>query len=307
MDGTAPAPPPFGRALAHALQERNLTLQNLRDLLAERGHSISVATLSYWQTGRSTPRRTNSLRAISEIEHVLELGEGQLRRLLPDRSGEVASFADVFPVDEEIERARRDLAMDTASGLAKVALQEMLVVNADHTSRQSLHQLLRCTTTRTRFIMAIHLVDDEVPSPVLEEGFGMSVHTVVELERGNGFVAKLDLGRELGRDELAWVGYDVVWSSEQPPVGNHTRILEASVDVLVEEVRFDGDLPRLAMCIYTPPEQDEPTEVVVWEEPTALLQYSREHAPPGAYALYWAMPGADLTDTPFDWWGPWEV
>lgn len=304
-DSTA-SRPPFGRALAQALQQRNLTLQNLRDLLAERGHSISVATLSYWQTGRSTPRRTNSLRAISEIEKVLEVGEGHLRRLLPDRSTGVASFADVYPDGEEIQRIRCELGMDMVPGLGKVALQEMLVVNSDHTSRQSLHQLLRCTTPRTRFMLAIHLVDDEAPSPVLEEGFGMAVHALVELEAGNGFVAQLDLGHELELAELAWVGYDVVWSSHQVPVGNHTRILDASVDVLVEEVRFDGDMPRLAMCSYTPPEQDEPTEVVIWEEPTALLQYAREQAPPGTYALHWAMPGSDLTGTPFDRWGPWS-
>ncbi|UMP02011.1 hypothetical protein [Amycolatopsis sp. EV170708-02-1] len=46
---------PFPRALDRAITESGLGLDRIRHRLAQQGVRISVATLSYWRTGRSRP------------------------------------------------------------------------------------------------------------------------------------------------------------------------------------------------------------------------------------------------------------
>ncbi|MGI5242040.1 hypothetical protein [Dactylosporangium sp. CA-139066] len=48
---------PFATAFAVAVERSGLTLDRLRDRLAERGVAVSRTTLSYWRSGRSRPER----------------------------------------------------------------------------------------------------------------------------------------------------------------------------------------------------------------------------------------------------------
>ena len=54
----------FAGVLREAVRERGLSLERLRSELSGHGVRVSVATLSYWQTGRSRPERATSLAAI---------------------------------------------------------------------------------------------------------------------------------------------------------------------------------------------------------------------------------------------------
>lgn len=45
----------FARVLRAAIQARGLGLERIRDRLRVQGISVSLATLSYWQSGRSRP------------------------------------------------------------------------------------------------------------------------------------------------------------------------------------------------------------------------------------------------------------
>ncbi|TDD41467.1 hypothetical protein [Saccharopolyspora elongata] len=45
-----------------------VALEGLRGRLARRGIKVSLASLSYWQQGRSRPERADSLRALRAIE-----------------------------------------------------------------------------------------------------------------------------------------------------------------------------------------------------------------------------------------------
>jgi hypothetical protein len=59
---------PFAGALRAAIQASGLSLDRLQHRLRERGVTISVATLSYWQSGRSQPQRSQSLVALRHLE-----------------------------------------------------------------------------------------------------------------------------------------------------------------------------------------------------------------------------------------------
>lgn len=73
---------PFHVALREAISASGLALDRIRYRLGLRDVSISVPTLSNWQSGRRRPERPESLRALAELEAVLDLPPAALRSLL---------------------------------------------------------------------------------------------------------------------------------------------------------------------------------------------------------------------------------
>ncbi|VVJ18381.1 Uncharacterised protein [Amycolatopsis camponoti] len=73
---------PFPAALRAAITESGLSLDRVRHRLARRGLSVSVPTLSLWQSGRRRPERAESLRVLAGLEQLLELPAGSFGALL---------------------------------------------------------------------------------------------------------------------------------------------------------------------------------------------------------------------------------
>jgi hypothetical protein len=73
---------PFGAALRMAVRGRGLTLDRIRWHLASRGVQIGLSSLSDWQHGRSVPASANSLRAVRDLEDILDLSPGTLSHLI---------------------------------------------------------------------------------------------------------------------------------------------------------------------------------------------------------------------------------
>lgn len=71
----------FATALQRAMDERGYSLGRLAKAATERGAKVSAATLSYWLTGQSKPRRKSSLEVLAAIEDILEQGQGSLMTL----------------------------------------------------------------------------------------------------------------------------------------------------------------------------------------------------------------------------------
>ncbi|MFF5259313.1 helix-turn-helix domain-containing protein [Actinomadura viridis] len=71
----------FAGALRQAVQESGFTLERIRHRLAQRGLTVSVASLSYWQRGRSRPR---SRTVVVALEEILRVPAGSLTDLLDD-------------------------------------------------------------------------------------------------------------------------------------------------------------------------------------------------------------------------------
>lgn len=74
--------PTFAEAFSAAVARRGRTLSWIQQRLADSGFKVSVATLSYWQSGRSEPGRRTSLGAIEVLEDVLEVPRDSLRHRL---------------------------------------------------------------------------------------------------------------------------------------------------------------------------------------------------------------------------------
>ncbi|MFF8901349.1 hypothetical protein ACF082_28175 [Streptomyces lydicus] len=78
---------PFHLALRSALTARGLALTRVQHKLAQRGITIGVTSLSYWQQGARRPQRPESLRAVRALEEVLDLPAYSLHRLLVPEGG----------------------------------------------------------------------------------------------------------------------------------------------------------------------------------------------------------------------------
>ncbi|MGW4483157.1 transcriptional regulator [Amycolatopsis sp. NPDC004368] len=73
---------PFADALRAAIRARGLGLDRIRYRLRARGTSLSLATLSHWQSGRCRPERPESLQALRNLEDIVGVPPNSLRRLL---------------------------------------------------------------------------------------------------------------------------------------------------------------------------------------------------------------------------------
>ena len=108
---------PFPDALRAAIKTSRLSLDRIQHRLGLRGITISVATLSYWQSGRRRPERPESLEALRHLEAVLGVPPSALTALLgpPRPRGRRSRPTRVLPIDALWSRRER-----LASLLARV-------------------------------------------------------------------------------------------------------------------------------------------------------------------------------------------
>jgi hypothetical protein len=103
---------PFPAALRAAIGQSGLSLDRIRHRLARRGLTVSVPTLSLWQSGRRRPERAESLRVLAGLEQLLELPSGSLGALIgpprPRRQGRPAQLTALSQHDQaEIDESGR--------------------------------------------------------------------------------------------------------------------------------------------------------------------------------------------------------
>lgn len=66
----------FSEALQTAIEAKGISLAKIVEELHARGHSCTAATLSYWQSGITSPRRGSSLAILSELDDILDVKAG---------------------------------------------------------------------------------------------------------------------------------------------------------------------------------------------------------------------------------------
>ena len=84
---------PFDVALRAAIRARGLGLDRIRYRLRGRGTTVSLATLSHWQSGRCRPERPESLEALRNLEDILNVPDGSLSKLLGPPRGRIRFHA----------------------------------------------------------------------------------------------------------------------------------------------------------------------------------------------------------------------
>ena len=145
--------PAFPEAFADALRRRGVTLAWLHQRLAERGHPVSPAALSYWRSGRSQPERGTSRDALVEIERLLRVapggltdrlgpsrrpgprpGEKTVRELFAETPGVQAALVDLgfSGLNDELLEVVRHLTVDVDATGHATSVQVRAVVQARH-------------------------------------------------------------------------------------------------------------------------------------------------------------------------------
>lgn len=110
---TAQGSPHFSEVFRAAVAESGKTLAQIVDELAANGSTISQASLSYWQSGRSVPRRQSSVRTLTLLEGILDLPRGTLLEAASD--GSTGAFTLASEAAATFENTSRGMIVPDAS------------------------------------------------------------------------------------------------------------------------------------------------------------------------------------------------
>ncbi|MFF4605604.1 hypothetical protein ACFY12_23055 [Streptomyces sp. NPDC001339] len=130
---------PFHLALRSALTARGLALTRVQHKLAQRGITIGVTSLSYWQQGARRPQRPESLRAVRALEEVLELPAYSLHRLLVPEGGvrpeaerpAARSYRSLVAPADALQRLFAELETPADGGLHTVGQHERVRIGSE--------------------------------------------------------------------------------------------------------------------------------------------------------------------------------
>ncbi|MFS8102401.1 XRE family transcriptional regulator [Lentzea alba] len=242
----------FAEALRTAITNRGLGLERLREHLSQHGVTVSLATLSYWQTGRSRPERKKSLQAVVHLEHILCLQPGQLSELLgPPRSRgrwlrkAPAPMSSFWPSPSHVERALHDLDTQWDDQLIRVSQQDFVTIGADHTERsfRSRQVLSASMNGPDRWVVIMHIDEHDRPLPQLNALKNCRLGQQVRDEAQGFLVAELVFERPLRKGESVVIEHELVNQAPCPLATNYERKFRLPTREYVCEVTFEGSPP----------------------------------------------------------------
>lgn len=153
----------FAPVFREALEARGMTLSALRQRLADRGNSISLASLSYWRSASRTPDPDVQRETIADVEELLGLAPGRLARLAarppritrPEDPGATKSHVGQEDFGPEIDEAARLLRVAEDDQVRVVSLQQVTDVGSEGfpmaTTMQAVLQCVRGTIERVMY------------------------------------------------------------------------------------------------------------------------------------------------------------
>ncbi|MFC7615460.1 hypothetical protein ACFQV2_20130 [Actinokineospora soli] len=168
--------------------------------------SVSLATLSYWQTGRSRPERRASMVAVEVLEQVLRLDAGALSGLLepPRRTRKAVprpAIGALWPQSAEVEDVVG--AVDTAwdARLSRISQHDVVVVGTDQGERSfTTRQVLRAEEDGPdRWVVVVHLDEHDRALPLVRPVRNCVLGRVVTRPSAGLLVAELLFPRPLRR------------------------------------------------------------------------------------------------------------
>lgn len=235
----------FATRFTAAVEARKLPLDRLQARLAEAGCQVSVATLSYWRTGRSKPWRHRSLEAVSELERILEVDPGHLLEALPRERGLDWNPLAVLPKRDVTERAIESMSVDLSRRWSRIMVEDLMVVNAGRCeTRQTTRMWLEAKVDgAANWPVIFYPDDDDAPSGHIHAVSGCIVRDVVPIDGTPLLVAELSTPRPLSRGERTMIEYEALFGSTTAESYRVARSLPGPLSVLSLGARFEGELP----------------------------------------------------------------
>lgn len=287
----------FAPLLRSAIHDSGLSLERVQAKLAERGVDISVATLSYWQSGRSEPGRRASVAALPQVEELLGLSAGQLQahlaRTVRSR-GNVAGTLLRDILDSTDPMSDRLLRADSR-------LREMLEIISDHCtihvdkscrmhSRWVRRVLVSEVDGADRFLVLRVKHDPHGPDPTFEPLLHCSAGEIYVDHRSALIAQEVLLDRVLDRGESIIVEYAL---SGPPTDMEYASARRASLRELVLEIQFDpAALPSSCQLVQSNLDGADQVRAPISLDSTHCLRVIRHNLPAGRYAVQWRRDGA---------------
>ncbi|MFC7487063.1 hypothetical protein ACOCJ7_01035 [Knoellia sp. CPCC 206453] len=247
---------PFDAALKAAIATRGLGLTRIHDRLRRDGVTVSLATLSYWQSGRSRPERRESLVALAQLEQVLEVPAGSLKSLLgpprprgqwfgkqPIATGTAVWWSDPAAVDDALD----EVNMRWDERLTRISQHDVVRVGP---AREELsfgsRQVLRAEEDGAdRWVAILHLDDHDHVPPLVRPRKNCRLGRVVSRPADGLLVTELLFDRPLTRGETIITEHELVNRAPYPQATNYERKFRLPAREFGLEVCFDpAALPR---------------------------------------------------------------
>lgn len=239
----------FASVLRAAIAASNLGLARIHDHLRRRGVSVSVATLSYWQSGRSVPGRRSTLAALAHLEDVLRVPPGTLTTWVPQasamrnaRSVGRAPLESILDPGLAVPTALRQLDERLRNQLSLLSEHVIVAVGADRAQRSAwVRRVVRAETDGVDRFLTISKVDDAA-----------STHRVVALMHctegethtspASPYAAReVILDRVLSQGESIVVEYQHEYGPPYPADARHEVRRRMPIGELVLEIRFNRE------------------------------------------------------------------
>ncbi len=299
--GTGVASDEFSSTLRSLIGVRGLSLETIRTQLSQRGCPLSVATLSYWQSGRSRPERAASLEALTQLEVVLDVPDGFLHARLSDaRSGQPplpdAAFqawvrdlvGEEFPAPRHAVleiMSRLDLSLN--DDLQRLRVHDVAEVRADRTAGlHRVRQVLRAERDGVDRFAVWYTPDERGAIPYVQAKTNCRLGRVYELRDISAVAAELYFDHPLRTGETVTTEHAMESMRLGIPQVQLARGLAGPAERITMEVRFHPTaFPSSAVSTFQTPEGDR-TETPL-KTPATTLQLDVEHPGPGFYALEW--------------------
>ncbi|MEV6647831.1 XRE family transcriptional regulator [Amycolatopsis sp. NPDC051371] len=283
---------PFDAALRAAIRARGLSLDRLREHLRTRGVTVTTATLSYWQSGRSRPERHDSVRGLRQLEDVLEVPPGSLVALLGPprvRRSAPAEIGRFWPDGRPIDAAVSDVDIRWDERLTRLSQHDVVLVgpSCEELEIRS-RQVLRAEADGPdRWVVILHLDEHDRPLPELRDLRGCRAGRRV-LRPGDGLlVVELLFGRPLLRGETVLTEHALVNRAPHPVATNYERKFRLPVREYVLEIRFSPEAVPSVCRRFAEPGED--ADVI--PESGAVHGVALNFGP-GRYGFEWDWPAS---------------
>lgn len=286
---------PFAVALRTAISDRGLSLERIRYHLRRRGHEVSVATLSYWQSGRSRPDRIASLSAVGSLEEVLGVPRGQLASLLPPRRSarptttKTTAPEEGLPLGRVIGPMLDELGFDWDDGFDHLNWHNLMYLNRQR--RAEYHDIREVIRARVheleRLPIWAYAVEPQGALTVTPR-HGCRLGRVLRDEASGSTAWELLLDRPVRLGESVLIEYRLAASADQRPLRYWELVAEAPRREIHIAVTFqEDDLPD-QIAAFTVVDGEEK------EIPVSLTGRTASHLEldfgPGIVGMRWSWP-----------------
>ncbi|RJQ66927.1 XRE family transcriptional regulator [Pseudonocardiaceae bacterium YIM PH 21723] len=289
---------PFHRALQLAIKSRGLSLERLHAHLLNRGVQVSLASLSYWQRGRSRPEQAKSMRAVRELENILGLAPDELVALLGPRrkrgrwvnqAAGATDFRLVTDYHEQLDQLSRAVGGAVDHLWDWLGCQEHVMIGR---ARDEKSVRLRLTVrarvdNADRFVLFYR--GDQPIRPDVHAASYCRVGRVRTHPSANIIAVELLFGRPLMAGQTHLFEFEIGYSQQGPPSTHWVRGLRLPVNQYSLRVQFDPAMvPARAYRTWKGTRSTETVDVMrlhpdVWSS----VHFIETEATAGQYGIRW--------------------